>query len=163
MLNELNDFASRGIPEIICRPSILNADQIDEDLFNEEKQRDQQFIDELKLKLDELEHYAAAAGSLDGAPTSVIIEKQKVLIDQLRTKLDLQLDDSAVSKLSFVETFFYSTKFHEKRCFFSGEELKKLVDQAIHQVRSTFSLRSNKTHPFIISVNECNITDHRSV
>lgn len=56
----------------------------------------------MKQKLDELERYALASGSLEGAPTSVMIEKQRVLIDELREKLALQLDDDAVSKLSFV-------------------------------------------------------------
>ena len=64
------------------------------------KSREKEFINDLKQKLDELEKYAAAAGSLEGTPTSVTIEKQHVLIDQLRTKLHLQLDDKSVSKLS---------------------------------------------------------------
>lgn len=78
----------------------MSQDFINEQCIAAEKSREREFIQELKQKLDELEHYAAASGSLEGAPTSVMIEKQKVLIDQLREKLDLQLDDDAVSKLS---------------------------------------------------------------
>jgi hypothetical protein len=77
-------------------------DRTNEELIENEKCREKEFIHELKQKLDELEHYAAASGSLEGAPTSVTMEKQRVLIDQLRTKLDLQFDDVSVSKLSFV-------------------------------------------------------------
>lgn len=73
-----------------------------EQLIEAEKRREKVFINDLKQKLDELERYALASGSLEGAPTSVMIEKQRVLIDELREKLALQLDDDAVSKLSFV-------------------------------------------------------------
>ncbi len=82
----------------MCQSSMYQ----NEELIENEKYREKEFINELKQKLDELEHYAAASGSLEGAPTSVTMEKQRVLIDQLRTKLDLQLDDISVSKLSFV-------------------------------------------------------------
>ena len=84
----------------MCQPSLVSHDLTNEELIEAEKSREKDFIQELKQKLDELEHYAAASGSLQGAPTSVMIEKQKILIDQLRAKLDLQLDDEAVSKLS---------------------------------------------------------------
>jgi hypothetical protein len=75
---------------------------INEQVIEDEKYREKEFINELKQKLDELERYAAASGSLEGAPTAVTMEKQRILIDQLRTKLDLQLDDASVSKLSYV-------------------------------------------------------------
>ena len=97
LLVELHEFASNGIPDVMCQPSLAN-----DELIEGEKTREKEFIQELKQKLDELEHYAAASGSLEGVPTSVTMEKQKILIDQLRTKLDLQLDDDAVSKLSYV-------------------------------------------------------------
>jgi len=80
------------------QPSIHKNEQ----LIEAEKTREKKFIHELKQKLDELEHYAAASGSLERPPTSVTIEKQRVLIDQLCHKLDLQFDDASVSKLSLV-------------------------------------------------------------
>lgn len=85
--------------------SMYSNERSNEELIENEKCREKEFISELKQKLDELEHYAAASGSLIGAPTSVTMEKQRVLIDQLRTKLDLQLDDVSVSKLSYVFIF----------------------------------------------------------
>jgi hypothetical protein len=108
-----------------------------EQFIEAEKSREKEFISELKQKLDELEHYAAASGSLDGAPTSVTMEKHRVLIDQLRRKLHLQLDDASVSKLSLVlkyKNLFLSLIFR----IFSAEELRKLVDQAIYQVKEEF-------------------------
>ena len=86
----------------MCQSSLYTKDCTNEELIENEKLREKEFINELKQKLDELEHYAAASGSLEGVPTSVTMEKQRILIDQLRTKLDLQLDDISVSKLSSV-------------------------------------------------------------
>ena len=102
LLLELHEFASSGIPDVMCQPSMYSTERTNEQLIDAEKAREKEFISELKQKLDELEHYAAASGSLEGVPTSVTMEKQRILIDQLRTKLDLQLDDDAVSKLSYV-------------------------------------------------------------
>jgi hypothetical protein len=96
----------------MCQTSMHTNDRTHEQLIEDDKCREKGFIIELKQKLDELEHYAAASGSLEGAPTSVTMEKQRVLIDQLRTKLDLQFDDISVSKLSYV--FIYS----HKKCLF---------------------------------------------
>ncbi|CAF3756799.1 unnamed protein product [Rotaria sp. Silwood1] len=124
LLIELHEFASSGIPDVMCQSSMYTTDRTNEELIENEKLREKEFINELKQKLDELEHYAAASGSLEGAPTSVTMEKQRVLIDQLRTKLDLQLDDASVSKLS-------------------AEELRKLVDQAIHQLTNPVKLKEN--------------------
>ncbi|CAF3029610.1 unnamed protein product [Rotaria sp. Silwood2] len=124
LLLELHEFASSGIPDVMCRSSMYTTDRTNEELIENEKLREKEFINELKQKLDELEHYAAASGSLEGVPTSVTMEKQRVLIDQLRTKLDLQLDDASVSTLS-------------------AEELRKLVDQAIHQLTNPVKLKEN--------------------
>ncbi|CAF1317465.1 unnamed protein product [Rotaria sordida] len=125
LLIELHEFASSGIPDVMCRSSMYTNDlTTNEELIENEKLREKEFISELKQKLDELERYAAASGSLEGVPTSVTMEKQRVLIDQLRTKLDLQLDDASVSKLS-------------------AEELRRLVDQAIHQLTNPVKLKEN--------------------
>lgn len=92
----------------MCQASMNKTER----LIEAEKSREKDFINELKQKLDELEHYAAASGSLEGAPTLVTMEKQRVLIDQLRHKLDLQVDDASVSKLSLViQTKNFFSKF----------------------------------------------------
>ncbi|CAF4040562.1 unnamed protein product [Rotaria sp. Silwood2] len=122
LLTELQKFASSGIPDVMCQSSVFKNDCTREQLIEAEKCREKEFINELKQKLDELEHYAFASGSLECAPTLVIMEKQRVLIDELRQKLDLQLDDDAVSKLS-------------------AEELRKLVDQSIYQLTNPVKLK----------------------
>ena len=105
LLVELHEFASSGIPDVMCQSSMFGNEQI----IDDEKCREKEFIQDLKQKLDELERYAAASGSLEGATTAVTMEKQRVLIDQLRSKLDLQLDDASVSKLSFVAPLIRAT------------------------------------------------------
>ncbi|CAF3038730.1 unnamed protein product [Rotaria socialis] len=122
LLLELHKFASSGIPDVMCQSSIYTNDFTHEQLIEAEKRREKTFINELKRKLDELERYALASGSLEGAPTSVMMEKQRILIDELREKLDLQLDDEEVSKLS-------------------AEELRRLVDLGIHQITNPMKMK----------------------
>lgn len=88
----------------MCQTSM----EMNERIIEAEKCREKEFIEGLKQKLDELEQYAAASGSWEGVPTSIMMEKQRILIDQLREKMDLQLDENVVSKLSFVIDLFLS-------------------------------------------------------
>ncbi|CAF4215475.1 unnamed protein product, partial [Adineta steineri] len=86
---ELHEFASSGIPDVMCQSSMYANDCTNKELIENEKCREKEFISKLKRKLDKLARYAAAYGSSEGESTSVTIEKQCVLNDQLRTKLDL--------------------------------------------------------------------------
>ncbi|CAF0803057.1 unnamed protein product [Rotaria sordida] len=122
LFTELHKFASTSIPDVMCQSSIFTNNVTHEQLIETEKCREKEFINELKRKLDELEHYAFESGSLECVPTLVIMEKQRILIDELRQKLDLQLDDDIVSKLS-------------------AEELRKLVDQSVYQLTNPVKLK----------------------
>ncbi|CAF1378425.1 unnamed protein product [Adineta steineri] len=73
----------------MCQSSTYVNDCTNEELIENEKCGEKEFISKLKRKLDKLARYAAAYGSLEGEPTSVTIEKQCVLNDQSRTRLDL--------------------------------------------------------------------------
>ncbi|CAF4486809.1 unnamed protein product, partial [Rotaria magnacalcarata] len=68
LLLELHKFASSGIPDVMCQSSIYTNGVTHEQLIEAEKCREKIFINELKRKLDELERYALASGSLEGAP-----------------------------------------------------------------------------------------------
>ncbi|CAF4321914.1 unnamed protein product, partial [Adineta steineri] len=85
----LHEFASSGIPDVMCQSSMYANDCTNEELIENEKCSEKEFISKLKRRLDKLARHAAASGSLEGEPTSVMIEKQCVLIDQLCTRLDL--------------------------------------------------------------------------
>lgn len=120
MLAELEEFAFRGCPHVVgCRA--LDASQLDNSTEREkrerlEAQREKQkdLIFQLKTQLDDLERFAYQEGSYDSLPQSVVMERQKVIIDELIKKLDVNLNED-IGNLS-------------------PEELRQRVDAAIAQI-----------------------------
>lgn len=100
LLQSLEEFAFRGIPEIT---------KIDvgehEPLFKAmEQQRQRQFelIDQLKRQLTDVEKFAYDAGS-NQLPQSVLVEKQKIIIDELKNKLNLTVCGEDLPQLTTEE------------------------------------------------------------
>ncbi|XP_028312064.1 RUN domain-containing protein 1 [Gouania willdenowi] len=120
MLAELEEFAFRGCPHVVgCRtadPTLLENSTEREKRERLEAQREKQkdLIFQLKTQLDDLERFAYQEGSYDSLPQSVVMERQKVIIDELITKLDVNLNED-VGNLS-------------------PEELRQRVDAAIAQI-----------------------------
>ncbi|XP_019745381.1 RUN domain-containing protein 1 isoform X1 [Hippocampus comes] len=123
MLTELEEFAFRGCPHVLgCGPRDAQHLHNTEDLSEREKrerleaQREKQkdLIFQLKTQLDDLEHFAYQEGSYDSLPQSVVMERQKVIIDELIKKLDVNLNED-IGNLS-------------------PEELRRRVDAAIAQI-----------------------------
>lgn len=118
LLKELEEFAFKGIPDVRgCKVQdaqmLHEASEKEHDQkIQEQRRKQQELITQLKDQLDDLENYAFETGDIE-LPTSKTLEKQKVIIDELRTKLDLDLDH--FNKLS-------------------TEELKMVVDKAIGQI-----------------------------
>ncbi|XP_056144576.1 RUN domain-containing protein 1 [Lampris incognitus] len=123
MLEELEEFAFKGCPHVVgCR--VQDAKQLEnsEDLSEREKrerleaQREKQkdLIFQLKTQLDDLERFAYQEGSYDSLPQSVVMERQKVIIDELIKKLDVNLNED-IGNLT-------------------PEELRQRVDAAIAQI-----------------------------
>ncbi|CAL1587258.1 unnamed protein product [Knipowitschia caucasica] len=120
MLVELEEFAFRGCPHVVgCRPQ--DASQLQNSTEREkreqlEAQREKQkdLIVQLKTQLDDLERFAYQEGSYDSVPQAVVMERQRVIIDELIKKLDVNLNDD-IGKLS-------------------PEELRHRVDAAIAQI-----------------------------
>uniref|UniRef100_A0A3Q2QC00 RUN domain-containing protein 1 n=1 Tax=Fundulus heteroclitus TaxID=8078 RepID=A0A3Q2QC00_FUNHE len=120
MLAELEEFAFRGCPHVVgCRAQ--DAQQLENSSEREkrerlEAQREKQkdLILQLKTQLDDLERYAYQEGSYDSLPQSVVMERQKVIIDELIKKLDVNLNED-IGNLS-------------------PEELRQRVDAAIAQI-----------------------------
>ncbi|XP_037649110.1 RUN domain-containing protein 1 isoform X2 [Sebastes umbrosus] len=120
MLAELEEFAFRGCPHVVgCRA--LEATQLENSSEREkrerlEAQREKQkdLILQLKTQLDDLERFAYQEGSYDSLPQSVVMERQKVIIDELIKKLDVNLNED-IGNLS-------------------PEELRQRVDSAIAQI-----------------------------
>ncbi|XP_029013951.1 RUN domain-containing protein 1 isoform X2 [Betta splendens] len=120
MLAELEEFAFRGCPHVVgCRAQ--DAKQLENTSEREkrerlEAQREKQkdLIFQLKTQLDDLERFAYQEGSYDSLPQSVVMERQKVIIDELIKKLDVNLNED-IGNLS-------------------PEELRQRVDAAIAQI-----------------------------
>ncbi|KAE8282837.1 RUN domain-containing protein 1 [Larimichthys crocea] len=123
MLAELEEFAFRGCPHVVgCRAQDAKQLENSGDLSEREKrerleaQREKQkdLIFQLKTQLDDLERFAYQEGSYDSLPQSVVMERQKVIIDELIKKLDVNLNED-IGNLS-------------------PEELRQRVDAAIAQI-----------------------------
>ncbi|XP_061568647.1 RUN domain-containing protein 1 [Cololabis saira] len=118
MLLELEEFAFRGCPHVLgCRAEEqLHSSSEREKRERLEAQREKQkdLIFQLKTQLDDLERFAYQEGSYDSLPQSVVMERQKVIIDELIKKLDVNLNED-IGNLT-------------------PEELRQRVDAAIAQI-----------------------------
>ena len=86
------------------------------DVIDEQQIRQKDLIDQLKNQLQDLESYAyeSAGGNNDDLmPSLLVLEKQKIVINELKEKINLPLDN--LNKLS-------------------NDELKQAVDNAICQI-----------------------------
>lgn len=119
LLKELEEFAFKGIPDARGCPGLSDSstndlsDKEHDEKIAEQRQKQIELIQQLKSQLEDLEIYAYETGEAD-MPTSHVMEKQKVVIDQLKNKLDLH-DFENFDKLS-------------------AEELRQAVDKAIGQI-----------------------------
>lgn len=111
LLKELEEFAFRGCPNL-SSPNLLSTEISHEQMIADQNSKQKKLIDQLKTQLQDLENYAYEAGNSE-LPSNLILEKQKVIIDELKDKIDFPISD--LSKLT-------------------NEELKKTVDQALNQI-----------------------------
>ncbi|KAJ8264555.1 hypothetical protein GJAV_G00150650 [Gymnothorax javanicus] len=120
MLLELEEFAFKGCPHVLgCRAhDALQFDSSSEREKREhlevQKEKQKELILQLKTQLDDLERFAYQEGSYDSLPQSVVMERQRVIIDELIKKLNVNLSED-IGKLS-------------------PEELRQRVDAAIAQI-----------------------------
>nr|CAD7576589.1 unnamed protein product [Timema californicum] len=97
LLKDLEVFAFRGIPEVceikLFRESLSHheGESLGEKII-EQRTKQKELISQLKLQLEDLEKYAYETGEA-GLPQCVILERQKVILDQLKGKLNLNVDD----------------------------------------------------------------------
>ncbi|CAI9733691.1 Hypothetical predicted protein [Octopus vulgaris] len=119
LLKELEQLAFQGVPDVVGCMLPVGCDN-DDDMndnergikINEQREKQKELINQLKMQLEDLELYAYKNGEA-GLPTSQMMEKQRILIDQLKNKLDLKL-----------ENFDH----------LSSDQLKEIVDNAIGQI-----------------------------
>ncbi|KAL7294372.1 hypothetical protein TKK_0012379 [Trichogramma kaykai] len=136
LLKELEEFAFRGIPDIQSnlifnsqssmpstpshkRDSSLLDNHETEKKMEEQRQKQKELINQLKSQLEDLEKYAYETGDAD-LPQSIILERQNLIINHLKEKLNFNVEDLA--KLS-------------------GDDLKWQVDFAINQIVSPLKMK----------------------
>lgn len=121
LLKELEEFAFRGIPELKEPPKVDLLEDGDDGAGDgdgdqrwvEQRKKQKELISKLKEQLLDLEQYAYETGELTSVPSAVLLERQSVVIEQLKSRLSLNLE--VMDKLG-------------------PEELRKHVDQAIRDV-----------------------------
>lgn len=135
LLRELEDFAFRGCPHVLGyggledrasddgdglpgdRPQLRGEDQSEQEKrerLETQREKQKELILQLKTQLDDLETFAYQEGSYDSLPQSVVLERQRVIIDELIKKLDMNLNEDLSS--------------------LSTEELRQRVDAAVAQI-----------------------------
>ncbi|OXB55277.1 hypothetical protein ASZ78_014071 [Callipepla squamata] len=115
LLRDLEDFAFRGCPAPLAHglgdgPS----EQEKREQIEVQKEKQRELILQLKTQLDDLETFAYQEGSYDSLPQSVVMERQRMIIDELIKKLDMNLSEDIAT--------------------LSPEELRQRVDAAIAQI-----------------------------
>lgn len=117
LLKDLEQFAFRGIPEV-KGPQYFKKEEKEldgdskEDYLTHQREKQKELIQQLKQQLEDLEKYAYETGEA-GLPQSVLLERQKLLIDELKGKLNLNVGDITA---------------------LSPDDLKKEVEEAVGQL-----------------------------
>nr|XP_032833713.1 RUN domain-containing protein 1 isoform X1 [Petromyzon marinus] len=125
LLRELDDFAFRGCPDVRACGRRAHDAQLQHDAeglserekqerLDAERQKQQELIVQLKAQLDDVERFAYQEGSSDSVPQAELMERHKVIVEELRQKLGMNLQDD-IGVLS-------------------TEELRERVDAAVAQI-----------------------------
>lgn len=121
LLKGLEEFAFQGIPELNIPPEMASSDNLLDTAVEEQGTRQRELIDTLKSQLEELEKYAYESG-VGILPQSILLEKQKVIIDEFKSKINLNLDETDLPQLS-------------------PDDLKKQVDSALGEFVSPLKMK----------------------
>uniref|UniRef100_A0A0K2T746 RUN domaincontaining protein 1like [Aplysia californica] n=1 Tax=Lepeophtheirus salmonis TaxID=72036 RepID=A0A0K2T746_LEPSM len=144
LLKELENFAFRSIPSVVSTCKIpsnslesssnqlqllisskgneVATDEIkNNELLEIHRQRQTALINQLKEQLEELETYAYESG--DGViPSNILLERQRIVMDQLKAQLNFNLDN--------IDTL-------------SDSELKTSVDNAVRDIINPLKMKSH--------------------
>ncbi|KAJ8923795.1 hypothetical protein NQ315_010377 [Exocentrus adspersus] len=91
LLKSLEEFAFRGIPDVGLVKERMDEASLAEAVRLRRTQQ-KELIDRLKSQLRELEQYAFENGEA-GVPQDVLLERQRVILNELKTKMNLELDE----------------------------------------------------------------------
>ncbi|CAH8575368.1 unnamed protein product [Schistosoma bovis] len=134
MLKSLEEFASRGIPDLQslaeqCSKLSSESQACTSSLDG----RPQKMIEQLKRHLDDLERFAYETGEQSEPPTQAILEKQRLVLEGLREKLELNI--SNVDKLP-------------------AAELQQVVDKAVNQFLNPVKVNEKLVEQLKTQVND---------
>ncbi|CAK9814741.1 RUN domain-containing protein 1 [Anthophora plagiata] len=151
LLKELEEFAFRGIPDVpnnlsldsrsITPTSPISCKQSISGLINDvdveskmvlQRTKQKELICQLKSQLEDLEKYAYETGDAD-LPQSMILERQSIIINHLKEKLNFNVDDL---------------------CKLPVDDLRWQVDYAISQIVSPLKMKEQ-----LVSQLKTQITD----
>jgi RUN domain-containing protein 1 len=114
LLKDLEEFAYRGCPDLNETKFKTNEEASSHQChIEEQREKQKELMEKLKCQLEDLENYAYETGTTNLPSSSKVMEKQRIIIDELREKINLPIEN--LNNLS-------------------NEDLKKVVDNAIHQM-----------------------------
>ncbi|KAK2588504.1 hypothetical protein KPH14_001081 [Odynerus spinipes] len=152
LLKELEEFAFRGIPDVpsnllfesrsitpisptSCKESQMGSMVNDVEMESKmalQRTKQRELISQLKSQLEDLEKYAYEMGDAD-LPQSVVLERQSIIINHLKEKLNFNVDDL---------------------CNLPVDDLRWQVDYAISQIVSPLKMKEQ-----LVSQLKTQITD----
>lgn len=99
LLKSLEEFAFRGIPDVgLVKERMDDASLAEAVRLRRTQQKE--LINRLKSQLRELEQYAFENGEA-GVPQDVLLERQRVILNELKTKMNLELDEQNFHQVNF--------------------------------------------------------------
>lgn len=110
LLKSLEEFAFRGIPDVgLVKERMDEASLAEAVRLRRSEQRE--LIKRLKMQLRELEEYAFENGEA-GVPQDVLLERQRVILNELKSRMNLELDEQNYYQVSNVKNPTFPLYFH---------------------------------------------------
>jgi RUN domain-containing protein 1 len=128
LLKKLEDFADRGIPNWNENKEAESKSILSK--MDCQKNRQQELIEQLKNQLDDLEKYAYETGE-PVLPQAIMMEKQKIIIDELKQKMNLNFNELDLPQLSPDEL-----RSHVDNAFGEFVSPLKMKEQLVAQLKT---------------------------
>ncbi|CAG9764904.1 unnamed protein product [Ceutorhynchus assimilis] len=122
LLKSLEEFVFRGIPDVSFVKEKMDEASLAEAVRLRRTQQ-RELIDRLKSQLRELEQYAFESGEA-GIPQDVLLERQQVILNELKTRMNLELDEQ---------------NYHQM----TPEAVKQQINIAVDQLVSPIKLKEH--------------------
>ncbi|CAI5455017.1 unnamed protein product [Caenorhabditis angaria] len=119
LLLELQEFAFKGCADMNELQRMRSESESGTDIFEKQKERQSELLRQLREQVEDLERIAYENGEGD-LPSTMILQKQKAVLDKLRDKIELNLDIDKMTQ----------------------GEIQKHVDDALKQLVNPFKEQS---------------------